>query len=153
MIEPMKVILLQDVAGQGKKGALVDVSDGYARNYLFPRKLAQSATTDALNVYRQQEKNKTEKTERERAFAKGLSSTLSSVTVTLSARAGTGGRLFGSITSKEIADALQQQAKIEIDKHKIVLDEPIRQCGKYPVKVKLGHEQSGIITVVVESQP
>ena len=148
----MKVILLQDVAGQGKKGALVDVSDGYARNFLFPRKLAQVATPDALNAYKLQEQAKVDKLAREKQFAKNLSSALSSVTVTIKAKAGTGGRLFGSVTSKEIADAVQSQAGVEINKSKIVLDEPLRHCGSYSVKIKLGHEQSGQITVVVEGE-
>jgi len=146
----MKVILQQDVKGKGKKGELVNVSDGYARNFLLPKKLAVQATNENLTVMKQQEKEKQRKMERDKAKANEISSKLGDVLVKISARGGgDGGKLFGSITTKEISEELQKQHGIEIEKNKIVQDEPIKSFGSYEVKCKLGFEIIGIIHVLV----
>ena len=145
----MKVIFNQDVRGQGKKGELKDVSDGYARNYLLPRKLASEATPDMLNAFKLKEKAKKAQMEREKAQAEENARRLEGVMVTISARAGQGGRLFGAITSQEISDALKEQHGIEIEKNKLVQSEPIKSFGSFEVKCKLGHEVSGKISVLV----
>jgi large subunit ribosomal protein L9 len=145
----MKVILQEDVNGQGKKGQLVNVSDGYARNYLFPRKLAVEATSGALNTYNQQEKSKKEHLEREKAKAKALAEKLAVSPVTVTAKAGEGGRLFGSVTSAEIAAAMNEQYGLSLDKRSIVLPEPIKHKGSYTMKAKLGFEISVNLTVEV----
>ena len=145
----MKVILNQDVKGQGKKGQLVEVSDGYARNYLLPRKLASEATADALNALKLKEKAKAAQMAKEKALAEENAKRLSGVVVQISARAGQGGRLFGAVTSQEIADALREQHGIELEKNKIVQAEPIKQFGSFEVKAKLGYEVSGTINVLV----
>ena len=148
----MKVIFNQDVRGQGKKGELKDVSDGYARNYLLPRKLASEATPDMLNAFKLKEKAKKAQMDRERAAAEETAKRLEGVSVTISARAGQGGRLFGAITSQEISDALREQHGIEIEKNKIVQSEPIKSFGNFEVKAKLGYEVSGKINVLVVEQ-
>ena len=145
----MKVILQQDVKGQGKKGQLIEASDGYARNFLLPRKLAVPATAESLNTMQQQEKAKRAQEAAERAAAVELSEKLKSCTVKIAAKAGQGGRLFGSVTSKEISDALKAQCGLDIAKTKIVLPDPIKAFGGYQVKCKLGYEVSGIINVTV----
>ncbi|MGI5971276.1 MAG: 50S ribosomal protein L9 [Oscillospiraceae bacterium] len=145
----MKVILSQDIKELGKKGQMVEVAEGYARNYLLPRKLAVKATADNLNVMKQQEKARKAQEERERAEAFEISKKLESCVVKIKARAGSSGRLFGSVTSQEIADALSEQFGINIAKNKIVQDEPIKQFGSYQVKCRLGYEVSGIINLVV----
>ena len=146
----MKVILQQYVKGQGKKGELTDVSDGYARNYLLPRNLAVQATRENLTVMNQQEKAKLKKMEADKAAANDIASKLEGVQVMLQARAGgTGGRLFGSVTSKEISEALLEQHGIEIEKNRIVQEEPIKAFGAYDIKCKLGHEITGAIHVMV----
>ena len=134
----MKVILLQDVRGQGKKGEMINVSDGYARNFLFPRKLAQEATADNINTMRMNDKAKREKEQRAREEAAAMSAKLRELTLTVLAKGGGAGRLFGSVTSQEISDALKAQEGIELDKRKIVIDETIKTVGLYTVKVKLG---------------
>ena len=134
----MKVILLQDVRGQGKKGEMINVSDGYARNFLFPRKLAQEATADNVNTMRMNDKAKREKEQRAREEAAALSAKMRDMTLTVLAKGGGAGRLFGSVTSQEIADALKAQENVELDKRKIVIEEPIKTVGLYTVKVKLG---------------
>jgi len=150
----MKVILQQDVKGQGKKGELVNVSDGYARNFLLPRKLAVHATHENLTVMKQQEKDKQKKLERDKAKANEISAKLGDVLVKISARGGgDGGKLFGSVTTKEISEELQKQHGVEIDKNKIVQDEPIKSFGSHEVKCKLGFEITGVIhLLVVESK-
>lgn len=145
----MKVILQQDVKGQGKKGQMVDVSDGYARNYLLPHKLAVPATADNVNVMKQQEKARQAQIAREKAEAQEIAKKLESCVVKVAARAGAGGKLFGAVTSQEIADALKEQHGIEIVKNKIVQDEPIKQYGSYQIKCKLGHEISGTLNLLV----
>lgn len=145
----MKVILQQDVKGQGKKGQMVEVSDGYARNFLLPRKLAVEASADAMNTMKLQEKARKAKEAAEKAEAEAVAKKLESCQVKLSARAGAGGKLFGSITSKEIAEALKAQHGVEINKSKIVQDEPIRTFGSFQLKAKLGYEVTGPVNVLV----
>lgn len=145
----MKVILLQDVKGQGKKGEMVNVSDGYARNYLMPRKLAQEATADALNAMKQADKAKQLRDAKEKAEMEELAKSLESLYTKLTAKSGETGKLYGSITSKEISEALMEQHGIDIPKQKIILDEPIRTYGTFELKVKLGHEVTGTIFVSV----
>ena len=145
----MKVILQQDVKGQGKKGEMLNVSDGYARNFLFPRKLAMEATTDALNAKNIQDAAARRREAEERAAADALRKKLKEMPVRLQAKAGTGGRLFGSITTKEISEALKAQHGVEIPKAKLVQEEPIKSFGTFEVKAKLYPEIQGVITVVV----
>lgn len=145
----MKVILQQDVKGQGKKGQLIDVSDGYARNFLLPRKLAVTATAENLNTMKQQEKAKAAQMAAGKAAAKAAAERLKGCVVKIPAKAGNGGRLFGSVTSKEISDGLKTQCDMDIAKAKIVLPEPIKAFGTYQVKCKLSYEISGTINVVV----
>ena len=145
----MKVIFQQDVRGQGKKGELKEVSDGYARNFLLPRKLAVEATTDNLNTMRLREKARAKQMAEEKAVAEAAAKKLEGIVVKISAKAGAGGKLFGSITSKEISDELQSQFGISIEKNKIVQPEPIKSYGSFSVKCKLGYEITGTINVVV----
>ena len=125
----MKVILQQDVKGQGKKGQLIEASDGYARNFLLPRKLAVPATAENINTMQQQEKAKRAQEAAERAAALEVAEKLKGCSVKISAKAGQGGRLFGSVTSKEISDALKAQFGMDIAKTKIVLPDPIKAFG------------------------
>ena len=145
----MKVILQQDVKGQGKKGQLVDVSDGYARNFLLAKKLAVLATPENVNTMKQQEKARKAQEAAEKAEAEALSKKLETITVKVAAKAGEGGRLFGAVTSKEISEALNAQFGLNIAKAKLVLDEPIKACGTYKIKAKLGYEVVGIVNVMV----
>ena len=145
----MKVIVQQDVKGQGKKGQLVDVSDGYARNFLLPKKLAVIATAENLNTMKQQEKARKAQQAAEKAEAEALSKKLESLTVKVAAKAGEGGRLFGAVTAKEISECLAQQHGLNIAKTKLVLDEPIKACGGYKIKAKLGYEIVGTVNVMV----
>ena len=130
----MKVIFNVDVRGQGKKGEMKEVSDGYARNYLLPRKLASEATADAVNAFKLREKAKAAQIARDRALAEENAKKLAGVVVQVQARAGQGGRLFGAVTSQEISDALREQHGIEIEKNRIVQPEPIKQFGSYEVR-------------------
>ena len=145
----MKVILQQDVKGQGKKGQLVEVSEGYGRNFLLPRKLAIEATTDAINTLNLKEKARKAEEARQKAEAEEISKKLKECPVKLTAKAGNGGKLFGAVTTKEISDGLKKQYNIDIPKQKLVLDEPIKAFGTYQVKAKLGFEISGTVTVMV----
>ena len=146
----MKVILQEDVKGKGKKGELVNVSDGYARNFLFPKKMAVPATPENLTEMKKQDKARQRKLESDKAKAKELEAKLGDVLVKIPARGGgDGGKLFGSITSKEISEELFKQHGIEIEKNKIVQDEPIKSFGSYEIKCKLGFEITGIIHVLV----
>lgn len=145
----MKVILQQDVKGQGKKGQLVEVSDGYARNFLLPRKLAVIATAENLNTMKQQEKAKKAQMAAEKAEAEAVSKKLEGLMVKISAKAGEGGRLFGAVTAKEISEALAAQHGLNIAKTKLVLEDPIKSCGSYSLKCKLGHEVTGVVNVLV----
>ena len=146
----MKVILLQDVKGKGKKGQMIEVSDGYARNFMLPKKLAMEATADAINTMRMNDKAAAEKAAREKAAVLDISNKLRSMTLTVKAKGGGAGRLFGAVTNTEIADALKKNAGITIDKRKIVIDEPIKNVGTYTVKCKLGYEIVGQLTVKIE---
>ena len=145
----MKVILQQDVKGQGKKGQMVEVSDGYGRNYLLPRKLAVEATAENINTMKMQDKAKAARAAEEKAQALEAAERLKGCQVKIKAKAGQGGRLFGSITSREISDELKAQHGIDVNKSKIVLSEPIKSFGSFEVKCKLGSEVSGTIYVLV----
>jgi large subunit ribosomal protein L9 len=145
----MKVIFNADVKGQGKKGELKEVSDGYARNYLLPRKIATEATTDNINTLKLKEKARQAQMAAERAQAEEYAKKLGEITVTVKAKAGAGGKLFGAITSQEISDSLKTQHGIEIEKNKIVQAEPIKAYGAFQVKAKLGYEVTGTINVMV----
>ena len=146
----MKVILLTDVKGKGKKGQMIEVSDGYARNYMLPRKIAIEATTDAVNTMRMNDKAAQERQAKERAEALETSKKLRELTLVVKAKGGGNGRLFGAVTNQEIADSLKKQTGIAIDKRKIVIDEPIKNVGTYTVKCKLGYEIVGQLTVKIE---
>ena len=145
----MKVILQQDVKGQGKKGQMVEVSEGYARNFLLPRKLAIEATTDAINTLNLKEKARKAEEARLKAEAEAIAGKLKDCPVKLTAKAGNGGKLFGAVTTKEISDGLKKQYNIDIPKQKLVLDEPIKSFGTYQVKAKLGFEINGTVSVTV----
>ena len=145
----MKVILLQDVKGQGKKGQLIEASDGYARNFLLPRKLAVEATADAMNTKKMNDKATQERIAREKAEALAVSKKIRELTVTVTAKGGGNGRLFGSITNAEVAEALAKQAGIKLDKRKIVLNETIKNVGTYTATCKLGYEITAPLTVKV----
>lgn len=145
----MKVIFNADVRGQGKKGELKEVSDGYARNYLLPRGLAAEATADNINTLKLKEKARKAQMEKEKAEAEENAKKLSGVQVTIRAKAGKNGKLFGAVTSQEISDALKAQFGLDIEKNKIVQAEPIKSYGSYSVKAKLGYEISGTVYVLV----
>lgn len=148
----MKVILQQDVKGQGKKGQMVNVSDGYARNFLLPKKLAVEASADNVNTMKLQEKARLAKIAEEKAQAEATAAQLKELTVRIVAKGGNGGRLFGAVTTKEISDALKAQHKIDINKAKLVQDEPIKSFGGYELKAKLGHDVVGTVKVVVAEE-
>ena len=145
----MKVILLQDVKGKGKKGQMLEVSDGYARNFMLPKKLAIEATADAVNTMRMNDKAAAEKAAKERAEALEISRKLREMTLTVTAKGGGAGRLFGSVTNQEIADALKASSGIALDKRKIVVSDPIKSVGTYTVTCKLGYEISAPLTVKI----
>ena len=145
----MKVILQQDVKGQGKKGQMVEVSEGYARNFLLPRKMAIPATTDAINTMNLKEKARKAEEARQKAEAEATAEKLKECMVKLTAKAGNGGRLFGAVTTKEISEGLKKKFDIDIPKQKLVLDEPIKAFGSYQVKAKLGFEVVGTVYVSV----
>ena len=145
----MKVILNADVKGQGKKGEMIEVSEGYARNYLLPRNLAVKATADNLNALKLKEQAKKAQVEREKEQAKAYAKQLGAAVVRVRAKGGENGKLFGSVTSKEISEALKEQHGIILEKNRIVLDENIKSFGTYDVKCKLGYEIIGTIHVQV----
>ena len=145
----MKVILLQDVKGKGKKGQMLEVSDGYARNFMLPKKMALEATPDAINTMRMNDKATQERIAREKAEALATSKKLREMTVTVTAKGGGNGRLFGSVTNQEIADALAKTG-IKLDKRKIVISDPIKNVGTYTVTCKLGYEISAPLSVKIE---
>ena len=145
----MKVILLQDVKGKGKKGQMIEVSDGYARNFMLPKKLAQEATPDAINTMRMNDKATQERIAREKAEALALSKQLRELTLVVTAKGGGAGRLFGAVTNQEIATALEKQG-VKLDKRKIVISEPIKSVGTYTVTCKLGYEINAPLTVKIE---
>ena len=135
----MKVILQKDVKGKGKKGQMIDVAEGYARNFLLPQKLAILATADAMNTMNLQAKAKAKADAEAKAAALAIAEKLKS----------NGGKLFGAVTGKEIAAALKEQHAMEVDSKKLVLSEPIKSFGSYEVKAKLGYEISGTVYVLV----
>ena len=145
----MKVIFQQDVRGQGKKGEMKEVSEGYARNYLIPRGLAMKATADNLNALALKEKAKAAQAAKEKAQAQEHAKQLESCVVKVKARGGENGKLFGSVTNKEVADALKEQYGIELEKNRILLEENIKSFGSYELRCKLGYEVSGTIHLLV----
>ena len=145
----MKVILLCDVKGQGKKDQIVEVSDGYARNFLLPRKLAVEADAKVLNEIKGREDSIKHKIEVETAEAKAVAAKLDTILVKIAASSGADGRLYGSVTSKDIVERLKADTGIDIDKRKVVMGDPIKAYGKYEVEVKLYSEVSGKINVLV----
>ncbi len=146
----MKVILLQDVKGKGKKGQMLEVSDGYARNFMLPRKMAIEATPDAINTMKKNDKATQERIARVKAEALAISNELRQMTLTVVARGGGNGRLFGSVTNQEIADALAKNAGIKLDKRKILISDTIKNVGTYTVTCKLGYEITAPLTVKIE---
>ena len=146
----MKVILLQDVKGKGKKGQMLEVSDGYARNFMLPKKLAIEATPDAINTMRMNDKATQERIAREKAAALEISKKLREMPLTVTAKGGGNGRLFGAVTNQEIATALKAKSGIELDKRKIVISDPIKNVGTYTVTCKLGYEINAPLTVKIE---
>ena len=145
----MKVILLQDVKGQGKKGQLIEVSDGYARNFMLPRKLAIEATADAMNTKKMNDKATAERIAKEKAEALATANKLREMTLTVTAKGGGAGRLFGAVTNQEIANALEK-AGIKLDKRKIIISDTIKNVGTYTVTCKLGYEINAPLTVKIE---
>ena len=147
----MKVILKADVRGKGKKGQMIEVAEGYARNFLLPKGLAVLATADAMNTMRLQEKAKA-KADAEATAATEIAEKLKGLQVKVASKGGEGGKLFGAVTGREIAAALKEQHGVDIDSKKLVLDEPIKSFGSYQVKAKLGFEISGTVYVIVTEE-
>ncbi len=145
----MKVVLLQDVKGKGKKGQIIEVSDGYARNFMLPKKIAIEATADAINTVKMNDKATQERIAREKAEALAVAAKLRAMTLTVTAKGGGAGRLFGAVTNQEIAAALEKQG-VKLDKRKIVISDPIKNVGTYTVTCKLGYEISAPLTVKIE---
>jgi len=148
----MKVILQQDVRGKGKKGQIIEAAEGYARNFLLPQKLAIPATTDSINTVRLKEKAQRAEEARLKALAQETAENLKGITVKLTAKAGSAGRLFGAITTKEISEALAAQHQMDVPKQKLQLDEPIKSFGTFQVKAKLGFDVNGTVYVVVAEE-
>lgn len=148
----MKVILKADVRGKGKKGQMVEVAEGYARNFLLPKGLAVLATADAMNTMRLQEKAKAKADAEAKAAATEIAEKLKGLQVKVASKGGEGGKLFGAVTGREIAAALKEQHGVDIDSKKLVLDEPIKSFGSYQVKAKLGFEISGTVYVIVTEE-
>ena len=146
----MKVILQQDVKGKGKKGQMIEVSDGYARNFLLPKKLALEATADHVNTMRMNDKATAERQAKEKAEAVALRDKLRDTVVTVAAKGGGAGRLFGAVTSAEVAEALSAQTGIAVDKRKIVMEDPIKTVGTYTLKLKLGYEITADLRVQIQ---
>ena len=148
----MKVILKADVRGKGKKGQMIEVAEGYARNFLMPKGLAVLATADAVNTMRLQEKAKAKADAEAKAAATEIAEKLKGIQVKVPSKGGEGGKLFGAVTGREIAAALKEQHGVDIDSKKLVLDEPIKSFGSYEVKAKLGFEISGTVYVIVTEE-
>lgn len=148
----MKVVLLQDVKSQGKKNDIIEVSEGYARNFLFPKKLAVVADAKAVNDIKNKKSSEAHKIEVERENAKKVAEKLAETTVVIVADGGKDGKFYGAVTSKDIAEALKSQAKIDVDKRKIELDAPIKAFGSYKVDIKLYQEIIGKVTVSVKEK-
>jgi len=148
----MKVILLKDIKGTGKKGEIIEASDGHARNYLFPRKLAKLATDGSVSELTHQKKSENIKKAAALGEAKALADKISAITITFKTQSGEGGRLFGSITSKDIALKLKKEHDIEIDKKKMVMDGPIKLIGSETIKVKVFPKVTANLKIVVENE-
>ncbi|GAB6877404.1 50S ribosomal protein L9 [Thermaerobacter litoralis] len=148
----MKVVLLQDVKGLGRKGDIKDVADGYARNFLLPKGLAREATREVLNQIQQQEAARQRRAQQELNQARSIAARLEGRTVEVRARAGEGGRLFGSVTSQDIVEALQRAFGVQVDRKRVELPEPLRQLGSYPVQLRLHPEVTCRVTVVVRPE-
>ena len=148
----MKVILKADVRGKGKKGQMIEVAEGYARNFLLPKGLAVLATADAMDTMRLQEKAKAKADAEAKAAATEIAEKLKGLQVKVASKGGEGGKLFGAVTGREIAAALKEQHGVDIDSKKLVLDEPIKSFGSYQVKAKLGFEISGTVYVIVTEE-
>ncbi len=148
----MKLILTQDVKGQGKKDQIIEVSDGYARNFLIPRGLAIPADAKSMNEVKNREDSRLHKIETEKAVAREIAAKLEKITVKIVGQAGSDGRLYGSVTAKDIAEALQKQYGIVIDKRKLSLSEPIKSFGTYNTEVKLYTEITGKVKVTVSDK-
>ena len=146
----MKVILLQDVKGKGKKGQMIEVSDGYARNFMLPKKLAIEATPDAVNTMRMNDKATQERIAREKAAALEVSKKLRELTLVVKAKGGGAGKLFGAVTNDAIAAELKASTGIALDKRKIVISDPIKNVGTYTVTCQLGYETTAPLTVKIE---
>ena len=145
----MKVILLADVKGQGKKNDVIEVSDGYGKNFLIPRKLAKAADAQSLNEIKTKEEARLYRIEQEKKEARALAERLKEILVKIPASSGADGRLYGAITSKDITERLQADFGIEIDKRKLVMSDPIKAYGKYEVEAKLYPEVVGKIYFLV----
>ena len=148
----MKLILTQDVKGQGKKDQVINVSDGYARNFLLPKGLAVPADAKSMNEIKNREESRLHKIETEKTAAKETAAKLEKITVKIVGQAGSDGRLYGSVTAKDIAEALEKQHGIAIDKRKLTLPEPIKTFGTYNTEVKLYTEITGKIKVTVSDK-
>lgn len=148
----MKVILLQDVKGQGNKGDIVNASDGYVRNFLFPNKLATEANNQNLNELKNKQASESNRKNNELKEAKKLAENISKLEIAIKAKCGENGKLFGSVTNKEIADAIKSKYKLSIDKKKIVLSEPIRSLGNFQLDVKVYPEVVAKLSVKVEEE-
>lgn len=148
----MKVILKADVRGKGKKGQMIEVAEGYARNFLLPKGLAVLATADAMNTMRLQEKAKAKADAEAKAAATEIAEKLKGLQVKVASKGGEGGKLFGAVTGREISAALKEQHGVDIDSKKLVLDEPIKSFGSYQAKAKLGFEISGTVYVIVTEE-
>ena len=147
----MKVVLLKDVKGLGKKGELVNASDGYARNFLFPKNLAKEANAQAMNELKNAEASKQYKIDTAVAAANKAKAELEGATFVMNAKAGNNGKLFGSITAKEIAAEIKKQKNIDVDKRKITLSSDIKTCGLYDVEIKLYTSISAKVQVEVKA--
>ena len=145
----MKVILLADVKSQGKKGDLINVSDGYARNFLIPRKLGLEATPQLIKELNDKEEARKRREAEEKAAAEKLAEKLQGMEVKIKVSSGADGKLYGSVTAKNIADAFAEQHGVEIDRRKILLDDPIKAYGSYSVEVKLYSGVNGKLNVLV----
>ena len=146
----MQVILIEDVKSLGKKGTIVKVNDSYARNYIIPRKLGIEATPKVLNEWKLKKGSEANRKEQERIQAKAMVKEMENWTVVLKEKAGQDGRLFGSVTSKDIAQAVKEQYKIDLDRKKIILKDPLRAVGGYSVEVRLQAEAIGQLSVVIQ---
>ena len=149
----MQVVFLEDVPDVAKAGEIKNVKDGYGRNFLLPRKLAAVVTPTVLKQLEEQQKALARKKERLEALAAGVAEQLNGLTVTINAKVGTQGRLYGAVTNAHIAEALQKVTEHSFDRRRVLLEDPIRHLGSYPVEVRLSGDVSATITVVVQEAP